>query len=180
MIGVERRPDGRWWWTGTIAAVVALWTWSLIARPPHFDIPDGRVLAWAGFLVAHDDVSLFENVGVIAFVVAYAAGILHVIGALVYRASGVTPWFSSVLVALGAMVMVPAGTAYAVGMLDFRDAHLTWWLPTLLGSAVVLAIAGVMSWRIARRDRQRLQLQAVLLGARQRELDAMRPPVGRA
>ncbi len=152
-----------------MGVVAAFWAWTLITRPQHFVIADDRVLAWAGFLIRNPDVQLAANIAGVAFVIALGAVVLHVLGALAYRASGATPLVSSVVVALAAMTIVPAGTAYVVGTLDFADARMTVWPPLLLASAAVLAIAGVMSWRIALAERRREALERILLGGNRRE-----------
>jgi hypothetical protein len=147
---VTPAADRRGWWTGAIAAVAAFWTYVLSVRPAHYDFGDD-VGARIVYLHTHVMTDHAMTMAVFAMLFTYAASVAHIVGVVAMRAR-VIPLASAVMVTLGAFVMLVSTGLYMLGMAGFSPAHVGWILPAEMGSATVLAVAGVQSWRIARRD----------------------------
>ncbi len=158
---MRRRSDLRWWWTGALAAVLAIWIAGIASGLAFLDEPGGAVFARIAFMNRNGDVALAEQVGVWSMLVAAVAILTHLLYALALRSDGIVPLPSAAIASLAGMVMAPTLSAYALGMSYLPDVHVTAWFFFLLASAVVVATCGGLLWRIALDDRRRGRIERV-------------------
>jgi hypothetical protein len=143
-----------------MAVVAAFWIYVLATLPAHYDEGD-RVFARIAFEHSHDLLRPVMWVAVVSMLVASVATVVHVAYALILRSVRVIPVGSAAVATIAAQIMIPSTAVYMDIMADFGPAHLRWVLPAELVAAVVLAVAGGASWRIARRDRAPLLVRPI-------------------
>lgn len=139
-----------------------MWIAGIASGGSFLDEPDGAVFARIAYLSAHPEVSTAEQIGGWSMIAAAVAIVAHLIAALALQSERTTPLWTSIVVALAGMVMVPGWAAFAAGIEECAGVRMTGWFFVVLGSGVVVAVCGVLLWRIALDDRRRAQIERVL------------------